>query len=106
MMTPEGRVKNDIKKYLEAIGFQRAGAAAPPTYARRWYYMPIQNGMGVSGIPDFICCDQGKFLAIEAKAPKKHPTANQIERHTEIAEAQGVVLVADSVGCVEEYFGG
>jgi hypothetical protein len=105
-MTPEGRVKNDIKKYLEAIGFQRAGGPIPDTYSHRWYYMPIQNGMGVSGIPDFICCDNGVFLGIEAKAPKKRPTDNQVERHKEIASARGVVIVADDVALVKEYFGG
>lgn len=33
-----------------------------------WYFMPQNFGMGVSGVPDFICCLDGKFLALETKS--------------------------------------
>lgn len=90
-MTPEGRVKAEIKKVL-----QRRGA---------WFYMPIQNGMGVIGIPDFIVCLRGRFIAIEAKAPGKESTvtANQQKQLSGIIAAQGCSCVATSGDQVESW---
>jgi hypothetical protein len=85
LMTPEGRVKNDVKKVLKARGI--------------WYFMPMQNGFGVVGIPDFICCWEGHFLAIETKAPGKRgdTTANQDRKLQEIQDHGGYSLVVDDV---------
>ena len=84
-MTPEGRVKADVKKLLKARGI--------------WYFMPMQNGFGVVGIPDFICCWEGRFLAIETKAPgqRGNTTANQDRRLQEIRENGGLSVVVDDV---------
>ena len=104
--TPEGRVKRDIKTELSDHDV--------------WYYMPVQMGMGVVGIPDFICCQPvvvtqdmvgkkiGLFLAIEAKAPGKinNTTANQNARIREIREAGGVAFAADDALIVKEYLDG
>lgn len=81
--TPEGKVKDAVKKWLRDRGY--------------WFYMPVQNGMGVVGIPDFICCCAGKFVAIETKAPgkRKNLTPNQINRLKEIEGAYGLTLVVD-----------
>ena len=88
--TPEGRVKAAIKKTLAE--------------ANVWYYMPIQNGMGRTGIPDFICCADGVFLAIEAKAPGKQDnlTPNQQRVHDEIRKADGAVVVIDDAKKLKE----
>lgn len=90
--TPEGRVKAQVKKFLKSLGV--------------WYYMPVQNGMGVTGIPDFICCFRGLFLAIECKAPGKlaNVSANQQERIKEIREAGGAAVVVDDVVQVKKMF--
>jgi len=53
-MTPEGKVKQEVKKVLAEYNC--------------WYYMPVQTGYGVSGIPDFVGCCNGKFFAVECKA--------------------------------------
>jgi len=81
--TPEAEVKRRCKVILKEF--------------RVWFFMPVQNGMGVVGIPDFICCWHGVFLAIETKAPgkKANVTPNQAKRMDEIDEAQGMVLVID-----------
>lgn len=102
MATPEGKVKDAIKKLLKVHGI--------------WFYMPMQNGMGVHGIPDLICCYEGLFIGIETKAPLKTPTtweqrwnkatANQQNRMTEIQEAGGIAFVADDVSQVEEVLNG
>lgn len=80
-MTPEGKVKASIKAVLKDLG--------------AWFYMPIQNGMGVTGIPDFIACYDGRFVAIEAKAPGKaaNTTANQRRQLNDIEAAEGIALV-------------
>lgn len=87
--TPEAVVKDAVKKWLKARGV--------------WYYMPLQNGMGVTGIPDFVCCWQGSFLAIETKAPGKRAnvSANQEKQIAGIAAAGGVAVVVDDVHQLE-----
>lgn len=89
--TPEGRVKDKVKKILKARGI--------------WFYMPVQNGMGVVGIPDLICCWEGAMLAIETKAPGKinQTTVNQQKRLAEIARAGGHAIVVDDPQQVEDY---
>lgn len=84
-LTPEGRVKLAVRKWLDA--------------RRVWYYMPVQNGMGKTGIPDFICCWGGRFLAIETKAPGKRAnvSANQELQIREIHKAGGTAVVIDDV---------
>lgn len=80
-MTPEGRVKAQIKKLLKIHDV--------------WYYCPMQNGYGKVGIPDFICCFNGRFVAIEAKAPGKELllTPNQKNVLEAIEEHGGDTMV-------------
>ena len=89
--TPEGKVKDAVKKELTKRGI--------------WYFMPAANGFGKVGIPDIICCYQGKFLAIETKAPGKrnNTTPNQDARINEIRAARGWALVVDDVEQVKEF---
>lgn len=84
-MTPEGRVKKRVKEWLKDHGI--------------FYYMPVSNGMGAVGVPDFLCCFEGRFLAIETKAPGKRGnlTPNQEQRIKEIHAAGGAALVVDDV---------
>lgn len=84
-MTPEGRVKKAIKdafKILESNG------------KKIWYHMPVQNGMGAPTL-DFVICIDGKFWAIEAKAPGKHTTPRQEETIRAITAAGGHVMLFD-----------
>lgn len=61
-MTPEGKVKEKVKAV-----FKRHGV---------YYHMPVQNGMGDSTL-DFVACCNGRFIAVETKAPGKKPTPRQ-----------------------------
>lgn len=90
-MTPEGRVKEDVKKILKKHNI--------------WYFMPAANGFGKVGVPDFICCWNGKFLAVETKAPGKlsNLTPNQQNRIDEIRSARGWALVIDDAKALEEF---
>jgi pantoate kinase len=79
--TPEKLVKEKIKKILKEHG--------------AWYAMPMGTGYGNSGVPDFLCCVNGKFLAIEAKAGKGIPTALQEKNMRDIEKAGGRALVVN-----------
>jgi hypothetical protein len=87
--TPEARVKAKIKKILTAHDV--------------YYAMPIGSAFGNSGVPDFLCCVQGRFLAIEAKANGNKPTALQLKHIKTIQEARGCALVVDetNLGALE-----
>jgi hypothetical protein len=58
-----------------------------------YYAMPIGTGYGNSGVPDFLCCINGHFVAIEAKAGRGVPTALQEKNLREIDKAGGWTLV-------------
>ena len=77
--TPEALVKKKIRAILDAHGV--------------YYAMPIGTGYGNSGVPDFLCCVNGRFLAIEAKAGKGKTTALQDDHITRIVDSGGVALV-------------
>lgn len=77
--TPESKVKGKIKALLKKYGV--------------YYAMPIGTGFGNSGVPDFLCCVGGKFLAIEAKAGAGKTTALQEKNLREIKEAGGSTAV-------------
>lgn len=91
-MTPEGKVKKAIKEYLKSIG--------------AWYYMPVSNGMGRVGCPDILVCWEGRFIAIETKAPgkRKNTTPNQDREIDAINSANGLALVVDDVEQVKTAF--
>lgn len=78
-LTPEAKVKNKIKAILKAHNV--------------YYAMPIGTGYGNSGVPDFLCCVNGRFVAIEAKANNGQTTALQDKNLRDIAAANGVTLV-------------
>ena len=79
--TPEAKVKAKIKDLLKAHN--------------AYYVMPIGTGYGNSGVPDFICCVNGQFLAIEAKAGNNKPTALQEKNIRDIRTAGGIALVVN-----------
>jgi len=79
--TPESKVKEKIKKILKAHGV--------------WYAMPMGTGYGNSGVPDFLCCVKGRFVAIEAKAGKGIPTALQEKNLRDIKAADGWTFVVN-----------
>lgn len=61
-MTPEGKVKNAVKKVLIEYN--------------AYWHCPVQNGMGSPSL-DFVCCYHGKYFAIETKAANKQMTDRQ-----------------------------
>ena len=77
--TPEAKVKAKIKLILKEYGV--------------YYAMPIGTGYGTSGVPDYISCVAGRFVAVEAKAGKGTTTALQVKNLREIEAAGGITFV-------------
>lgn len=77
--TPEAKVKAKIKAILKAHNV--------------YYAMPMGTGYGNSGVPDFLCCVNGHFVAIEAKAGKGQATALQLKNLDEIQRAGGHPMI-------------
>lgn len=107
--TPEAKVKEAIKKLLDGMGFWKAGTPKPKVPVVGTYYMPVSNGMGVNGIPDFVGCWKafgpwGIRFDVEAKGPDGAPSPNQLKRHEEIREAGGVVLIISDVSQLTQFF--
>ena len=86
-MTPEGKVKKQVKEYLTSIG--------------AWFFMPVSNGFGVMGIPDFIGCHKGRFFAVETKSGKATPTLRQTFVIEAIRRAGGLVLIINETNLHE-----
>jgi hypothetical protein len=79
--TPEKKVKAKVVEILKAHGV--------------YYFFPATYGMGRSGVPDIICCYQGRFLAIECKAGAGKTTALQGRELDLIKKAGGVQMVVN-----------
>ena len=90
--TPEGKVKAAVKVRLKDLGV--------------WYCMPMGTGFGNSGVPDFICCHEGRFLAIETKAPGKRANTTELQARQIMAihKAGGSAVVIDDVRQLDNIF--
>ena len=81
MTTPESKVKNAVVKILKDYGV--------------YYFFPATHGYGRSGVPDIVCCFDGKFLAFECKAGKGKLTALQERELLRIRRAGGESFVVN-----------
>lgn len=90
--TPEGKVKAAVKKYLRERG--------------AWFCMPMGSGFGTSGVPDFLCCWRGVFIAIETKAPGKANNTTEMQKMqiAAICTSGGRAVVIDDVEQLKEVF--
>lgn len=80
-MTPEGKIKKEVSKYLASL----------PCC---WYNMPVPTGYGRSML-DYIGTLRGRSFAIETKAPGATPTPRQEETMLKMQEAGVAVFVVD-----------
>lgn len=77
--TPEAKTKKMIRKVLDEYG--------------AYYAMPVGSGYGNAGVPDFVVCYRGWFIAIEAKAGKGKTTALQDAHISRIRRSGGIALI-------------
>ena len=79
--TPESKVKKQVVEILKREGV--------------YYFYPVTGGFGRSGVPDIVCCFNGRFLGIECKAGTNKPTALQEAEMARIRLAGGKTLVVN-----------
>jgi hypothetical protein len=78
-MTPEAKVKKEVRKILDELDC--------------YYFFPATGGFGVSGLFDICVVYKGVFIGIECKADKtKYPTLLQ-SRNAKFAKAAGSVVL-------------
>lgn len=80
-MTPEGKVKDRVKKILKKL------------YADVYIYMPVANGYGRRAAPDFFIIIEGLMFGIETKANGNVPTELQEREMRALRRAGACVLV-------------
>lgn len=81
-MTPESKLKKNIKTYLDSIGV--------------FWSMVAGGAYAKIGDPDMIACVNGRFLAIEAKVDTAQSDW-QKRRQAQIEAAGGKYIIAKSV---------
>jgi hypothetical protein len=81
-LTPEGRIKQAVKKRLKELG--------------AFQHWPVQNGMGAPCL-DCHGCYNSKYFAIETKRPGGVPTPRQQHTIEAIRAAGGIVLIIDDL---------
>jgi len=82
MRTPEGKVKAEVKKYLNDLG--------------AYYFMPVQTGYGRRGV-DFYICYHGQFIALETKGGEAVPSPSQRKVLTDVEQCGGLSLCINDV---------
>jgi hypothetical protein len=93
MNTPEGRLTDRIRRYLKKV---------PGLYFAKLSGQAKQR----AGLPDFIICYEGQFIALEVKAPsnKRGLTDRQRNELLKIKQAGGEAYVARSLTAVIKRF--
>jgi hypothetical protein len=86
--TPEGRIKNKIKKLLDIQNDV-------------YYFMPISTGFGKRTV-DYLICVRGQFVAVEAKRPGGKATSKQASVLLEIENAGGSTFVVNDEASLAE----
>ena len=79
--TPEKKVKNAVEKLLNKYG--------------AYYFFAFMGGYGRAGIPDIICCVDGRFIAVECKAGKNKTTEIQDRNLIAIKKNGGIAVVVN-----------
>lgn len=92
-MTPEGKVKAAIVKYLKNKGI--------------YWFRKNQVAGDMKGIPDIIAIDNnGIFVGIEVKSVQGKQSLAQIKQQGLIENTNGVYILAYFVEDVKNYFEG
>lgn len=91
----ESTFTNKIEKWLQSQGIYKANTPKQdkdkPTIG--WYFKHWGGGMATSGIPDLICCINGKFVGLELKATNGRPSVLQVMNIQSIIESNGLGVI-------------
>ena len=88
----EQQIQTKIIKYLEKQGA----------------YVVKVISASKAGVPDILCCYQGKFIGIEVKTPGTKDNTSKLQDYNlkKIREAGGIGIVAWNIEQVEGIFDG
>lgn len=87
MKTPEGYVKDEIRKWLREQG--------------AYVFSPVQMGMGARTL-DLLVCWKGKFVGVEVKRSGGKVTKLQAQVVCDIQDAGGMAFWVDSLEACQE----
>jgi hypothetical protein len=87
-VTPESRTKAEIRAYLKKV-------------PGLWYCHVAGSGFGRAGVPDYLLCWHGRFIALEVKGPGGQPSPWQVREIEAINKCGGDALVVRSVNDVD-----
>ena len=92
-MTPEGKVKSKVRDMLKRVG--------------AWYTTPIASAYSRAGVPDYLACHAGRFIAIECKAGNGKTTKLQDRELAAIKATGGIVFVVNesNIGELRSFLG-
>lgn len=90
-MRNERDVKEAVKKLFKKYGV--------------WYYMIVPLAYSRTGVPDFICCYEGGFFAVETKFGYNKPKPRQVLEMDAIRDAGGICMVINekNIGELETF---
>lgn len=91
MTTPEGKVKAELDEYLNSLGEDC------------WWFKPMNFGYGRNGIPDYIICYKGFFLAPETKRKGGKSEPWQLREQEKIRRAGGFSNQVINVELIKEW---
>lgn len=80
--TPEGKVKDAVKKALREAGlylFSDYVKQSPKDPIEGFFYMPVAGPFSVHGVHDFVGCWRSVFFTIETKAPDASEDCTQLQ---------------------------
>lgn len=82
----EGKFRDKVSEYLKSVD-------------DLWFLKTYGNAVQRSGVPDFLVCYYGNFIAIELKRPdgKGELSPQQEIELNKISNADGWVIVADNM---------
>lgn len=87
-VTPEGKVKKEIKAWLDVQNV--------------YYFMPVQTGYGRRTV-DILLCWRGRFVAVEVKRPGSNAKKFQARIIDAVEKAGGTGVSVDSLDALH-YF--
>lgn len=79
-MASEKNYENKIKRFLTENG--------------AYFVKYFGCGFTQAGVPDLLCCLNGRFIAIEVKAENGKPSPLQIHNIKKIRESGGIAVIA------------
>lgn len=78
-LAEEKNLENRMKKFIETMG--------------GWQVKFHANSFTKSGIPDCLCCVEGRFVAVEVKSSQGKPSPLQIHQLKQIDKAGGYAIL-------------